>query len=339
MLKNKNYNTIFHIWLLSLITIISMIIVVGGLTRLTDSGLSITEWELFTGIIPPLNNDEWIKYFQSYKQIPQYTLLNSNMTLEEFKFIFLWEYAHRLIARFIGILFLIPFLIFIISGLLKRSSIIKLTFVFIFILAQGFIGWYMVKSGLIQNTSVSHYRLSVHLLIAFSIFSSLIWILLNSQNNTNKKFFQFELNNISLKFLLFLLFSQIVLGAFVSGLDAGHVYQTWPLMNERYFPDDSTSTSLFNFNQPSYVQFIHRNVAYIIFCLSIYIGFNIFKKKRIKLYNSYIFYFLTILLQVVLGVLVLLSGVNIYFASMHQISSIFLIAIAINLYYRSIKHI
>ena len=189
MLKNKNYNTIFNIWLITLQFLIVMIIVVGGLTRLTDSGLSITQWELFTGLLPPTTNDSWVTYFNLYKKIPQYSILNNNMTLDEFKIIFLWEYAHRLIARFIGIFFLIPFLIFIFINYLKKYLIRRLTIIFIMILLQGFIGWYMVKSGLVQNISVSHYRLSVHLFIAFSIFSSIFWISLNSLNDTKKNFF------------------------------------------------------------------------------------------------------------------------------------------------------
>ena len=337
MLKNKNYNTIFNLWLISLQFLIVMIIVVGGLTRLTDSGLSITQWELFTGLLPPTTNDTWVTYFNLYKKIPQYSILNNNMTLDEFKIIFLWEYAHRLIARFIGIFFLIPFLIFIFINFLKKYLITRLSIIFIMILLQGFIGWYMVKSGLVQNISVSHYRLSLHLFIAFSIFSSIFWILLNSLNGTKKKFFQFNKSNFFLKFLLLLLFIQIILGAFVSGLDAGKIYQTWPLMNGVYFPDDILFNNNLNFNQPSFVQFIHRNIAYVIFLLSIYVGFSIFKKKQIILYNNFLFYFLIILVQIMLGILVLVSGADIYLASMHQISSIFLIASAINLYYRSIR--
>ena len=337
MLKNKNYNTIFHIWLISLQILIGMIIIIGGLTRLTDSGLSITEWELFTGVLPPTNNDSWMSYFDSYKQIPQYSILNNNMTLDEFKIIFLWEYAHRLIARFIGIFFLIPFLFFIFINFLKKYLITRLTIIFIMILIQGSIGWYMVKSGLVQNVSVSHYRLSIHLFIAFSIFSSIFWVLLNSLNNTKKFFFEFNSNLLSIKFLLFLLFVQIIFGAFVSGLDAGKIYQTWPLMNGGYFPNDHTFKNLFNFNSPSFVQFLHRNIAYLIFILVIYLGFFIYKNKIRELYSSFVIFFLFIVLQVILGISVLFSDLNIFFASAHQISSIFLIGCSLNLYYRSIR--
>ena len=337
MLNNKNYNTIFYIWLISLSILVGLIIIVGGLTRLTDSGLSITEWELFRGIFPPFSVETWSKYFDAYKKIPQYTILNNSMTLDEFKYIYLWEYAHRLLARFIGLFFLIPFLFFIFMRLFEKVLIIKLLNIFILILIQGSIGWYMVKSGLVENVSVSHYRLSIHLFIAFTILSSLVWISFNFSNNEKKNFLQLNLNYISLKLLLIFLYTQIILGAFVSGLDAGKIYQTWPLMNNSYFPDDVPLNNFFNFNNPSVVQFIHRNIAYLIFFFSIYLGFKIFKNKVVALYKYYIFFMLLVSLQIVLGILVLMSGANIYFASMHQITSIFLIISVLKVYHSSIR--
>jgi len=336
MIKNKNFNNIFNIWLISLIVFVVLIVFVGGLTRLTDSGLSITEWELFTGILPPLNSQEWMQYFESYKKIPQFLLLNSNMNLSEFKYIFLWEYAHRLLARFIGILFLIPFLFFLFMNILSKDLIIKLSIVFLLILTQGFMGWFMVSSGLIENTTVSHYRLSAHLFLAFSILSSLFWILLNSTNKINLLFFRLDSSYDILKVLLTLIFLQIVLGAFVSGLDAGKIYQTWPLMNESYFPDDTSFKNFFSFNQPSTTQFVHRNIAYIIFFITLYLGYKIYKKNDLKLYKIYLLFFSIIIIQIILGIFVLVTGANIYFASMHQISSIFLILAGLKLYHSSI---
>ena len=337
MTKNKNFNNIFNIWLITLITFVALIIFVGGLTRLTDSGLSITEWELFKGILPPLTSQEWSQYFESYKKIPQYLLLNNNMSLSEFKYIFLWEYGHRLLARFIGILFLIPFLFFLLMKILSKDLAIKLSIIFILILTQGIMGWYMVSSGLVENTTVSHYRLSAHLFLAFSILSSLFWILLNSINKSN--FFFFKLNNglDSLKLLLIFIFIQIILGAFVSGLDAGKIYQTWPLMNGSYFPDDSSLKNFFNFQQASTTQFFHRNIAYLIFFITLYNGYKIYKERAKTLYKIFLLFFLIIIIQIALGISVLVSGVNIYFASMHQISSIFLIFTALKLYHSSIR--
>ena len=337
MFKNEKYSNLFSIWLISLITLTAIIIIVGGLTRLTDSGLSITKWEIFKGLLPPLNQEQWNKYFLEYKSIPQYILLNSAMTLEEFKFIFFWEYFHRILGRLIGLLFFIPFIFFIYKKLLNDHLTPRLVGISLLILLQGFIGWYMVKSGLTNDVTVSHYRLSLHLFTAFIIFSSLVWIYMNHHFLKYKKFFQISSSFIFIKILLFFIFLQIIIGAFVSGLDAGKIYQTWPLMNGTFFPTDNFINNLFNFGDPSFVQFLHRNIAYIIFVLSIYTGFFIYRKKIKELYNSYLIFILFIGIQVLLGILVLFSNVDIYFASLHQISSIFLIVSSLNLYFRSIR--
>ena len=337
MLKNKKYHNFFLIWLSSLMAMVALMIAVGGLTRLTESGLSITQWELFSGIFPPQNVVEWEKYFLQYKQIPQFILLNSKMSLEQFKIIFLWEYYHRLLGRLIGLFFLIPFLFLIFKKILQKNLIIKLLFIFILILFQGLIGWYMVVSGLTNNVSVSHYRLAFHLFTAFIIFSSLLWIFMNHFTGQNINFVQLSSNFLFLKILLFLIFTQIIIGAFVSGLDAGKIYQTWPLMNGTYFPNDYLFSSLFNLNNPSFVQFLHRNIAYLIFIITIYSGIYIFRNNIVRLYNSYVIFLTLISLQVLLGISVLFSDLNIFYASMHQISSIFLITSSLDLYYRSIR--
>jgi cytochrome c oxidase assembly protein subunit 15 len=337
MLNNKKYHFFFLSWLGCLITLVALIIVVGGLTRLTESGLSITKWELFSGTFPPLSSDAWEKYFNQYKEIPQFMLLNSKMSLDQFKTIFLWEYYHRLLGRIIGLMFIIPFLFLIFRDVLTKNLKIKLSFLFVLILLQGLIGWYMVVSGLTDNVSVSHYRLAFHLFTAFIIISSLLWIFMNHYTNQNKKFLQINSNFLYLKMLIFLIFTQIICGALVSGLDAGKIYQTWPLMNGNYFPNDYTLNDFFNLNNPSFVQFVHRNIAYLIFFLTIYLGFFIYINKVKKLYSSFLFFSLIIFLQILLGISVLFSDSNIFFASLHQISSIFLIACSLNLYHRSIS--
>ncbi len=170
---NTKINNQLSIWLITMFWIISIMIIVGGLTRLTDSGLSITEWELFTGFFPPLNQNDWIAYFNLYKEIPEFKLQNFNMTLSEFKIIFWWEWAHRFLGRLIGLGFLIPLIYF--SFKIKFTKLLNLYFIFLLICFQGFIGWYMVSSGLIDRVDVSHFRLSVHLLIAFLIISLIYW--------------------------------------------------------------------------------------------------------------------------------------------------------------------
>lgn len=340
MIKNSKYELIFFYWLISLIFLLVSMITIGGLTRLTDSGLSITEWELFRGIIPPLNNVAWEYYFSLYKKIPQYILLNNQITIEEFKIIYYWEYLHRLLGRVIGLFFLLPLIYFIYKKILNKKIIIQLIYIFILILLQGFIGWYMVKSGLTENVSVSHYRLAIHLSIAFIILSSLVWILMNLKSRKSTNFFNLSSDYFILKILIILFFFQIVIGAFVSGLDAGKIYNTWPLMNNSYFPNDviiKNISDLLDFDNHSIVQFFHRNLAYIIFVLSIFYGITLFKSKNKNIFNSYMIYFFLLLTQVFLGILVLLSGSNLYIASFHQISSIFLIISLLNLYHKSIE--
>ena len=337
---DKNINNLFLYWLISCLVLVFLIIIVGGLTRLTNSGLSITEWELFKGIFPPINQNSWEIYFNEYKKIPQFKLLNYNMNIEEFKIIFYWEYFHRILARLIGLFFLIPFIFFYFSRKIEKKYINICYTIFLLIILQGFIGWYMVKSGLINDITVSHYRLSVHLTVAIIIISTLYWLIKNIVQKEKKKFFNFTKKNIPFLFLILLIFLQIIFGAFVSGLDAGRIYQTWPLMGFSYFPDDielKSIKSVVNFNSHSLVQFYHRNLAYLItayiFVLSIYI----YKKKLNNLFKplKLLIYFLIV--QIFLGILTLISGLNIFLASAHQICSVILVFTAINLYYFQTK--
>ncbi len=321
--QNNHLNHQLKIWLITLLILIILIILVGGLTRLTDSGLSITTWELFVGFIPPLKNDEWINYFNLYKEIPEYKQQNFNMTLSEFKVIFWWEWAHRQLGRLIGLSALIPLIYFSIKNgyfILKEYGVI-----FILICFQGFLGWFMVSSGLVNRIDVSHYRLSIHLVAAFTILSIVFWKLL--------KLTKIEIINTSIKlylirFFIFLLFIQLIIGAFVSGMDAGKIYNTWPLMGSSYYPDDSKFIDLLNmnlFDDPSIVQFIHRNLAYVILIFYVYLISSIFIKKNRRLYLPILTIGFSLMLQIFLGVLTILSGVNIVYASLHQINSILII--------------
>ena len=320
---NSNLNNHLKIWLLALLSLIILVILVGGLTRLTDSGLSITTWELFVGFVPPLTNEKWIDYFDLYKTIPEYNLQNFNMSLDEFKVIFWWEWVHRQLGRLIGLTVLLPLIYFTIKhGLwvLKKYGII-----FLLICLQGFFGWYMVSSGLVNRVDVSHYRLSIHLVTAFIILSIVFWEFLKL---TKLQVHYTSLRLYSVKFFLLLLFVQLIIGAFVSGMDAGTVYNTWPLMGSSYFPDDSEFIEFLNitfFDNPSLVQFMHRNLAYLIVIVYIYLSFFVFKGKNIKFRKPIIIIGISLFLQVVLGVLTILSGVKIVYASLHQINSILII--------------
>ncbi len=340
ILAIKSYKNLVLYWILTLIFLLITMIIVGGLTRLTDSGLSITKWELFKGLFWPKNLDEWEFYFSQYKEIPQFKLLNPNMSLTEFKVIYFWEWFHRILGRTIGLFFLIPFIYFVIKNSLTKEYRVNFLIIFILICAQGTLGWYMVESGLVDLISVSHYRLSSHLFMAFVILSSLVWILINFITSKNKKFFINKNSFFSIKIFLFLIFFQIVFGAFVSGLDAGRLYQTWPLMNENFFPNDviiNKVSDFLNFNNQSLVQFFHRIIAYIIFFLIIFIGYEILKKRARELLKPYFFVLLFVFLQIILGIFTLTSNLNIYIASLHQISSIFLTILSLNLYHRSIN--
>ena len=322
--ENLKLNNQISIWLISMFWIISAMIVVGGLTRLTDSGLSITQWQLFSGFLPPLNNAEWFMYFDLYKEIPEFKLQNYDMTMQEFKVIFWWEWAHRFMGRLIGIAFLIPLIYFTFK--IKFKELINLYFIFALICFQGFIGWYMVSSGLIDRVDVSHFRLSVHLLVAFFILSLIFWNYLKIKVKSN---FHNTINIIYPLSFLFLVFLQISIGAFVSGMDAGKIYNSWPLMGNSFFPNDNSISNLFKlsaFSDPSLVQFIHRKLAYLIGLFYLYLLFYIYKNKKSDLYKSVNILGFFIILQIVLGIFTLLYGAEILIASMHQISSIFLVA-------------
>ena len=340
MIHDKKINYLFFNWLTICLISVFLIILVGGLTRLTNSGLSITEWELFRGIMPPLNENTWNEYFELYKEIPQFKLINFNMNLTEFKIIFYWEYFHRILGRFIGIFFLIPLLYFHFTKKIKRDYILTCYIIFFLIVVQGIIGWYMVKSGLVNDVTVSHYRLSLHLSTALIIISSIFWLIINIKNDTNKGFFIIAKKNIIFQILFFLILLQVILGAFVSGLDAGKIYQTWPLMGHSLVPDDlilKNFNNFFDFNNHSLVQFYHRNLAYLITIYIFILGIYIYKKKIKKIYYSFNLMIFFLIIQVILGVLTLLSGLNIYLASAHQIGSVLLILGSINLYYSYIK--
>mgnify|MGYP001296603743 CR=1 FL=1 len=322
--ENLKVNNQISAWLISMFLIISIMIIVGGLTRLTDSGLSITQWQLFSGFFPPLNNTDWIMYFDLYKKIPEFKLQNYDMTMQEFKVIFWWEWAHRFLGRLIGIGFLIPLIYF--SFKVKLTNLLNLYFIFLLICFQGFIGWYMVSSGLVNRVDVSHFRLSVHLLLAFIILSLIFWNYLKIKVKINYG----STINSSIPFIfLLLIFLQISIGAFVSGMDAGKIYNSWPLMGNSFFPNDNNLINLFKisaFSDPSLVQFIHRNLAYLIGFFYLYIFFKIYKNKITNLYKSVNVLGFFIILQIVLGIFTLLYGAQIIIASMHQISSIFLVS-------------
>ena len=331
--NSDNYIKYLKLWLITLFLLIILMVGVGGLTRLTDSGLSITAWELFTGILPPLNINEWNFYFSEYKKIPEYENINYGMTLNEFKIIFYWEYAHRLLARFVGLFSFIPLVIFSLKFKDNKNYSNKYYLIFFLICLQGFIGWYMVSSGLIQNNDVSHFRLSIHLFLALFILCLIFLFILNVFKT---KKFQFKYPNLLLLFILKLIILQIILGAFLSGLDGGLIYNSWPDMNGSFFPNDVSYSDLLStqlFNNVSIVQFLHRFTAYLLLIVIIILNYFFIKNKEgIK---NIIFFDIAILIQVFLGIITLISGVEIKYASLHQLGSIFVLSSYLLILYKN----
>ena len=337
-LNDKNTKKYLYYWLITMFGLVSGIIVVGGLTRLTDSGLSITEWELFKGLLPPLSSSEWIYYFDLYKKIPEYKLQNFNMSLDEFKIIFWWEWFHRLLGRLIGIFFIIPLIYFTLKIGIKKT--ISFYIIFFLICFQGVVGWFMVSSGLVNRVDVSHFRLSLHLTTAFIILSLILWQILKLKklNEKQNQFIKYNLPSI----FLFTIFLQIIIGAFVSGMDAGKIYNTWPLMGNNYFPDDNSFFNLFNLNalsDPSLVQFLHRNLAYLILLIFFIILYFVLNYKLLKFYSIIKILGTILIIQIILGILTILNGAQMIIASMHQISSIALISFSIYLLFLNTKKI
>tara|TARA_B100001564_G_C20617045_1_gene660447 strand:- start:110 stop:1135 length:1026 start_codon:yes stop_codon:yes gene_type:complete len=333
---DEKINKYFFYWLVTSFSLVFLMVIVGGLTRLTNSGLSITEWELIEGILPPLSSQEWLNYFALYKKIPQYKILNTDMTLNEFKIIFYWEYFHRILGRLIGLIFLLPLVYFYLVKKIDKKYLRICSFVLFLIVFQGLVGWYMVKSGLVNNITVSHYRLSLHLTTAFFIIAIIFWMILNLKHKTFKKFFINKKKNYIFYLFFFFIFLQIIVGAFVSGLDAGKIYQTWPMMNYTYFPDDVNIVEifdLFNFENHGLIQFYHRNIAYLIILYSLIIGFYIFRNNLNYLKKPFYYVSIFLIFQIILGIITLVSGLNIYLASAHQIFSLLLTLSVINLYY------
>lgn len=262
-------------WLLGLAALVFAMVVVGGATRLTDSGLSITEWQPILGAIPPLSEADWHAAFEKYRAIPEYSIVNSGMSLAEFKFIYWWEWTHRFLGRFIGIAFAIPFVGFWVAGMLRPGLAPKLLGVFALGGLQGVIGWYMVKSGLVDRIDVSQYRLALHLLVAFAILSLLVWLALEVGPRAVRRQ-EPTLSRAAWRFALLLfafVFVQCGLGALVAGLKAGLTYNTWPLMDGRLVPEGLGTLSpwyLNLFENVTTVQFNHRVTAYIVVALALW---------------------------------------------------------------------
>ncbi len=310
-----------QIWLYVIAALVLLMVIVGGITRLTDSGLSITSWKPISGVIPPLSNADWQAEFDAYKQIPQYNLTNAGMTLSEFKGIFWWEWTHRFLGRFIGAAFLIPFLVFLFQRRLDWKLAPALATLFVLGGLQGALGWWMVSSGLSVRVSVSQYRLAAHLAAAALLFAALIHV---ARAMTPRPVTAPVRRGwpTAVRIFAVLVYVQIIAGAFVAGLDAGKGYNTWPLMDGAIIPAGLGVMSPWwrnLFENALTVQFDHRMIAYAIFVFAVLL---LLAGRRLNLgARPHVFVpiiALLVLLQVGLGISVLLMSVPISLAVMHQ---------------------
>jgi heme a synthase len=323
-----------RIWLLLVAALVFAMIVVGGAVRLTDSGLSITEWQPLLGAIPPLNDTDWQLAFDKYKAIPEYSIVNADMSLEAFKAIYWWEWAHRFLGRFIGIAFALPFLVFWFLGKVRGTFALKSLGVFALGGLQGAIGWYMVKSGLVERIDVSQYRLALHLLTAFAILTLLVWLALEAGPASGR----IRLHTVTRGqrhtaiALFFLIFVQAGLGALVAGLKAGLTYNTWPLMDGKLVPDGlaaHTPWYLNLFENVTTVQFDHRLGAYVVVLLALaHLVSLIRSADDERIVGSAGLLTACLLAQMLIGIWTLIAGVPLSLGLAHQAGAAVVIAAA-----------
>jgi cytochrome c oxidase assembly protein subunit 15 len=320
------------IWLLSGCFLVFVMVVVGGITRLTNSGLSMTDWHLVTDTLPPLTEAKWQEAFDQYKQFPEYQKINihNDFTLSDYKFIYFWEWFHRFIGRIIGLVFIIPFLYFLLKKKIDKATLNKCFVLLGMGALQGFFGWFMVKSGLVDNPDVSHFRLSLHLTFAFLTFAYTLWVALDLIYVDTKEPIV-PLQKIA-RFALAFLLLQIIYGGFVAGLNAGLIHNHWPMMSDGQFIHDSVfieqKTLLLNLTEgKSGVQLVHRTLAYVVVGLILFLyfkskKFNVSKQQKNGL-NALV---VIVFLQFSLGVFTLLYSVPLWLGLTHQIVAFFLLS-------------
>lgn len=321
-----------RMWLAVVLLALFALVLVGGATRLTDSGLSITEWKPIHGVIPPLSAEEWQQEFQLYQQIPEYKIVNQGMSLEDFKTIFWWEWAHRLLARSIGLIFALPLLFFWVTGRIEKQLRLPLLGLLALGGFQGFIGWWMVSSGLSARVDVSQYRLATHLTIACLIFAAIAWIRRGLTPHSGTPRPASGAHRVAVLIAVLVLF-QIYLGALVAGLDAGMAYNTWPLMDGAIVPDGLTIMEPLwrnAFENAKAVQFLHRMNGYLLWLVILahmiqcLVAFPSTTHARRS-----VLLFALVTLQAAIGILTLLHQVQIHLALTHQGMALVLLGFAI----------
>lgn len=313
-------------WLLVVAAFVFLMVVVGGITRLTESGLSMVRWEPISGAIPPMSAEAWEAEFEAYRTSPEYQKINRGMSLSEFKEIFFWEYAHRLLGRFIGLAFALPLLWFAWKRAIPRGYGWKLVGLLALGGLQGAIGWWMVASGLVDRPEVSHMRLAVHLLLALFIFALLIWTALDLANLARSPAAKPAGISILATWTLSALGLQLMFGAYVAGLDAGYAFNSWPKMGDEWFPAGTPMLEPFIVNfadNPIVVQFVHRWLAFVVAALAVALGLQAWQRG---LHAQAAAVIATVTLQIWLGIATLLTGVELWIAVAHQAMAALLLA-------------
>lgn len=325
-----------QIWLVALAAMVALTAVIGAATRLTGSGLSITEWQPIMGVIPPLSEADWQAAFAKYKLIPQYTEINRGMSLAAFKTIFWWEWGHRLIARGIGVVFLVPFLVFLAQGRISRRLVPRLVLLFLLGGLQGAIGWIMVKSGLVDRVTVSPYKLALHLGCAVLIFALLVWTALEVGGRRQRGVHLATVTGgqkLMAAVVAGLVYLQIVSGALVAGLRAGFTYNTWPLMDGRLIPEGLGTLQpwwLNVFENVATVQFNHRILAYVVVALGLWQAVSVWRTADDEsVRRSGLWLGIALLAQMGLGIWTLLAWVPLSLGVAHQGGALAVLAIAL----------
>jgi cytochrome c oxidase assembly protein subunit 15 len=314
------------LWLLAVAGLVFLMVVVGGITRLTESGLSIVRWEPLSGTLPPIGEEAWAAEFAAYRQSPQYQLVNTGISLDEFKNIYFWEYVHRLLGRVIGLAFALPLLWFAWKRAIPRGYGWKLAALFVLGGLQGAIGWWMVASGLVDRPDVSHIRLAVHLLMALAIFAATLWLALDLLTLAREDGAGPARMPTPAIWMLSLLFLQFLFGAYVAGLDAGYAFSSWPKMGDQWFPADAPMLEPFlrNFaDNPVMVQFVHRWLAFAVAAAAFVLARNAWRSGHRQAAAALL---TAVAVQILLGILTLLSGVELWIAASHQGMAVLLLA-------------
>ncbi|MFN3524099.1 MAG: COX15/CtaA family protein [Phenylobacterium sp.] len=320
------------VWLFAVAALVLAMVVVGGATRLTDSGLSITEWKPVTGAIPPMSQDDWAAEFARYKEIPQYQLLNRGMSLAEFKTIYWWEWSHRLLGRLVGLAFAAPFAWFLIRREIPRRLVGRCVVLFLLGGLQGAVGWWMVASGLSERVSVAPERLAIHLGLAFALLAALVWTALDAWSGQARQTLPSPWMRRS-ALLIVLVYLQILLGALVAGNDAGLVYRDWPLMNGALFPRDYGGETLWATlaHSQAAVQLHHRILAYVLTVVAVVMAAGARRATYLAPDAKALAQATggAVVFQAVLGIATLMLGVPIWLGVLHQLTAALVLALAV----------